>query len=96
MQQFRCAILGFALTFGMGLAVAAYPDRPILAVSAAIIRNGRVLLTQRARGPANGVWTMPGGARPSSRSARRYSPATDVTAPCASVETQDIPASPGA
>ena len=39
----------------------AYPDRPILAVSAAIIRNGRVLLTQRARGPANGVWTMPGG-----------------------------------
>jgi tripartite-type tricarboxylate transporter receptor subunit TctC len=29
MQQFRCAILGFALTFGMGLAVAAYPDRPI-------------------------------------------------------------------
>jgi 8-oxo-dGTP diphosphatase len=39
----------------------AYPDRPILAVSAAIIRDGRVLLTQRARGPANGVWTMPGG-----------------------------------
>ena len=39
----------------------AYPDRPILAVSAAIVRDGRVLLTQRARGPANGVWTMPGG-----------------------------------
>ena len=39
----------------------AYPDRPILAVSAAIIRGDRVLLTQRARGPANGVWTMPGG-----------------------------------
>jgi ADP-ribose pyrophosphatase YjhB (NUDIX family) len=39
----------------------AYPDRPILAVSAAIIREDRVLLTQRARGPANGIWTMPGG-----------------------------------
>ena len=39
----------------------AYPDRPFLAVSAAIIRGDRVLLTQRARGPANRVWTMPGG-----------------------------------
>lgn len=39
----------------------AYPDRPFLAVSAAIIRDGRVLVTQRARGPALGVWTMPGG-----------------------------------
>ena len=39
----------------------AYPDRPFLAVSAAIIREGRVLVTQRARGPALGVWTMPGG-----------------------------------
>jgi ADP-ribose pyrophosphatase YjhB (NUDIX family) len=39
----------------------AYPDRPYLAVSAAIIRDGRVLVTQRARGPALGVWTMPGG-----------------------------------
>jgi 8-oxo-dGTP diphosphatase len=38
-----------------------YPDRPYLAVSAAIIRDGRVLVTQRARGPALGVWTMPGG-----------------------------------
>ena len=38
-----------------------YPDRPYLAVSAAIIRDGRVLVTQRARGPAFGVWTMPGG-----------------------------------
>ena len=39
----------------------AYPDRPILAVSAAIIRDDRILLTQRARGPALGVWTLPGG-----------------------------------
>ena len=38
-----------------------YPDRPFLAVSAAIIRDGRVLVVQRARGPALGIWTMPGG-----------------------------------
>jgi ADP-ribose pyrophosphatase YjhB (NUDIX family) len=39
----------------------AYPDRPILAVSAAIIRDGHVFIARRARGPALGVWTMPGG-----------------------------------
>ena len=39
----------------------AYPDRPFLAVSAAIIRDGRVLIARRARGPAYGIWTMPGG-----------------------------------
>ncbi len=39
----------------------AYPDRPILAVSAAIIRDGRVLVACRDRGPALGLWTMPGG-----------------------------------
>ena len=39
----------------------AYPDRPYLAVSAAIIRDGRVLVTQRARGPGIGIWSMPGG-----------------------------------
>ena len=39
----------------------AYPDRPFLAVSAAIIRDGRVLVARRARGPAYNIWTMPGG-----------------------------------
>ncbi len=39
----------------------AYPERPILAVSAAIIRDGKVFIARRARGPALGVWTMPGG-----------------------------------
>ena len=38
-----------------------YPDRPYLAVSAAIIRDGRVLVARRARGPALGIWTLPGG-----------------------------------
>src|SRR3954470_5879608 len=38
-----------------------YPDRPYLAVSAAIIRNGHVLVARRARGASTGVFTMPGG-----------------------------------
>jgi 8-oxo-dGTP diphosphatase len=39
----------------------AYPDRPYLAVSAAIIRDGHVLVARRARAPALGIWTLPGG-----------------------------------
>jgi 8-oxo-dGTP diphosphatase len=39
----------------------AYPQRPILAVSAAIIRDGRVLVVRRARNPALGIYTLPGG-----------------------------------
>ena len=39
----------------------AYPDRPYLAVSAAIIRDGQVLVVRRARAPALGIWTLPGG-----------------------------------
>ena len=38
-----------------------YPPRPILAVSAAIIRGGKVLVVRRARKPALGVYTLPGG-----------------------------------
>jgi 8-oxo-dGTP diphosphatase len=38
-----------------------YPARPILAVSAAIVRHGRVLIARRARAPANGIYTLPGG-----------------------------------
>ena len=39
----------------------AYPDRPFLAVSAAIVRDGHVLIVRRARPPAHGVFTLPGG-----------------------------------
>jgi len=39
----------------------AYPQRPILAVSAAIIRDGKLLVVRRARKPALGVYTLPGG-----------------------------------
>src|ERR1700758_210366 len=38
-----------------------YPTRPYLAVSAAIFRNGRVLVVRRALPPANGLYTLPGG-----------------------------------
>jgi ADP-ribose pyrophosphatase YjhB (NUDIX family) len=38
-----------------------YPQRPYLAVSAAIVRDGKVLLVRRARHPALGVYTLPGG-----------------------------------
>ncbi|MBO0753933.1 MAG: NUDIX domain-containing protein, partial [Bradyrhizobiaceae bacterium] len=41
----------------------AYPAAPILAVSAAIIRDGKVLIVRRApRPPAGGLYTLPGGA----------------------------------
>lgn len=39
-----------------------YPQRPFLAVSAAIIRAGEVLVVRRARRPALNLYTFPGGA----------------------------------
>lgn len=39
----------------------AYPQRPFLAVSAAIVRDGKILVVRRARPPAQGVFTLPGG-----------------------------------
>ena len=38
-----------------------YPTRPYLAVSAAIFRDGRVLIVRRALPPAQGLHTLPGG-----------------------------------
>jgi ADP-ribose pyrophosphatase YjhB (NUDIX family) len=39
----------------------AYPARPFLAVSAAILRAGNVLVVRRARMPASGLFSLPGG-----------------------------------
>jgi 8-oxo-dGTP diphosphatase len=39
-----------------------YPNRPFLAVSAAIVRDGKVLVVRRARKPALNIYTLPGGA----------------------------------
>jgi len=38
-----------------------YPQRPFLAVSAAIVRDGKVLIVRRARKPALNLYTLPGG-----------------------------------
>jgi 8-oxo-dGTP diphosphatase len=38
-----------------------YPERPFLAVSAAIVRAGQVLVVRRARTPADGLFSLPGG-----------------------------------
>jgi len=38
-----------------------YPQRPFLAVSAAIVRNGKLLVVRRARNPALNLYTLPGG-----------------------------------
>jgi ADP-ribose pyrophosphatase YjhB (NUDIX family) len=38
-----------------------YPQRPFLAASAAIVRDGKVLVVRRARKPALNLYTMPGG-----------------------------------
>lgn len=37
------------------------PARPQLAVSAVIFRDGKVLLVRRARSPAKGFYSLPGG-----------------------------------
>ena len=39
-----------------------YPQRPFLAVSAAIFRDGKVLIVHRARKPALNLYSLPGGA----------------------------------
>lgn len=38
-----------------------YPPRPILAVSTAVLRGGRVLLARRAQAPGAGLYSLPGG-----------------------------------
>ena len=38
-----------------------YPARPILAVSTAVFRDGRVLISRRARAPMRGAFSLPGG-----------------------------------
>ena len=39
----------------------AHPPHPQLAVSAAIFRDGKILLVRRARSPARGLYSLPGG-----------------------------------
>jgi 8-oxo-dGTP diphosphatase len=45
----------------MAADTAALPVRPQLAVSASIFRDDKILLVRRARQPASGLYTLPGG-----------------------------------
>ncbi len=38
-----------------------YPEAPVPAVGAVIIHQGKVLLVKRAKDPARGYWSIPGG-----------------------------------
>jgi ADP-ribose pyrophosphatase YjhB (NUDIX family) len=39
-----------------------YPERPILAVGAIVVKDGCVLLARRGKDPSYGLWSVPGGA----------------------------------
>ncbi len=39
-----------------------YPDRPIMAVGAIVVKDDRVLLARRGKEPSYGLWSVPGGA----------------------------------
>lgn len=45
----------------LALASSPQPSHPQLAVSAAIFREGKILLVRRARSPAKGFYSLPGG-----------------------------------
>jgi 8-oxo-dGTP diphosphatase len=45
----------------MPVASPTQPSHPQLAVSAAIYRDGKILLVRRARSPARGFYSLPGG-----------------------------------
>ena len=38
-----------------------YPRAPVVAVAAAIVEGGRILLVRRASEPGRGCWSLPGG-----------------------------------
>jgi 8-oxo-dGTP diphosphatase len=40
-----------------------FPDRPLVGVGVAVLRGHSVLLVRRARPPAQGAWSLPGGAQ---------------------------------
>lgn len=39
----------------------AYPKTPLVAVSASVFREDKVLLARRGRAPLDGIWSLPGG-----------------------------------
>jgi ADP-ribose pyrophosphatase YjhB (NUDIX family) len=57
----KCLVFGKCLFWKMPLASTIHPCHPQLAVSAAIFRDARILLVRRARSPAKGFYSLPGG-----------------------------------
>jgi 8-oxo-dGTP diphosphatase len=55
------ARLYFPTLSGSPLSTPVQPTRPQLAVSGAIFRDGKILLVRRARSPAKGFYSLPGG-----------------------------------
>jgi ADP-ribose pyrophosphatase YjhB (NUDIX family) len=51
----------FSTVSGSPLSAPVQPIRPQLAVSGAIFRDGKILLVRRARSPAKGFYSLPGG-----------------------------------
>ena len=44
-------------------------DNPAPTASALVLRDGRLMLTRRARPPQEGMWDLPGGIRRAARAA---------------------------
>jgi len=38
-----------------------YPTQPLVGVGAVIVRGNSILLIQRGKPPAQGLWSLPGG-----------------------------------
>lgn len=47
---------------GSGADAREYPAAPIVCVGAVVVADGDVVLVRRGRAPAQGTWTLPGGA----------------------------------
>ncbi len=47
--------------YGEGDVGRRYPNHPVLAVGAVVVRDGKVLLVLRGREPGRGRWSLPGG-----------------------------------
>jgi ADP-ribose pyrophosphatase YjhB (NUDIX family) len=48
-----------------------FPQRPIVGIGVVVLRPGAVLLVRRARPPAAGAWSIPGGAQELGETAER-------------------------
>jgi len=49
------------VVYGMVGMTGEYPDTPVVAVGAIVVRDGRVLLVRRGQPPSEGLWAIPGG-----------------------------------